>query len=47
MKVTEKKIIASAGKILFCKKLNMYAYATTDKENEWVEVDEKENNDGE
>ena len=37
------KIIASKGKVLYCKELNRYATATTDNEHEWVEVEKEEN----
>ena len=35
------KMIAPKGKVFFCKELNMYCKATTDKKHEWVEIDEE------
>jgi len=39
--MTEKKIIAHKGKILYCEELKRFATATTDKKHKWVEVDEE------
>ena len=36
------KIYASKGKVLYCRELNIYCTATTDKLHEWIEVDEDE-----